>query len=97
MGVFCISCWQWGDEVKTILDKPRWPAILDSQMFVEQIKMKQVNADVVDRINKLQGILPEIEILRKKQRNCFLSKSVLSLRLVGGVEQRMFLGGAQSI
>lgn len=70
---------------------------MGSQMFVEQIKIKQENADVVDRIDKLQRILPEIEDIAKKQRNCFLSQSVQSLRLAEGVEQRMFLGGAQSI
>ncbi len=77
-----------GDEVKTILDKPRWPAILGSQMFIEQIKIKQENADVVDRINKLQGILPEIEDVVKKIAELFSVEvgSIIKARRGRGAE-----------
>ncbi|PKF63769.1 hypothetical protein CW745_02725 [Psychromonas sp. psych-6C06] len=43
-------------EVKDILDKTRWPAILGSQCCVEQ-----KNSVTVNHINKLQNSLPDIE------------------------------------
>ncbi|PKF63771.1 hypothetical protein CW745_02735 [Psychromonas sp. psych-6C06] len=75
-------------EVKDILDKTRWPAILGSQCFVEQIKAEQKNSVTVNRINKLQNSLPEIETVIAQTAKLFLvgTKSIAFARRGRGTE-----------
>ncbi len=77
-----------GHKIKDILDKTRWPAILGSQCFIEQIKADQKNYSTVNRINKLQNSLPDIEIVIAQTAKLFLveSKSIVFARRGRGTE-----------
>ena len=75
-------------EIKVILDKPRWPAIIGSQWFVEQIRARQDRSETVNRINQLQNSLPDIETVVAKTTELFLVdvKSIVKARRGRGTE-----------